>query len=79
MFQKINLIKGGDNLKRKNLIKFRIDMGYKSKDMADKLGITFTKYSNLENGRVEPSLDFIYKFQEIFDVEDVLELFRKLA
>lgn len=79
MFQKINLIKGGDNLKRKNLIKFRIDMGYKSKDMADKLGITLTKYSNLENGRVEPSLDFIYKFQEIFDVEDVLELFRKLA
>ena len=65
-------------MKRKNLVKFRIDMGYKSKDMADKLGITTTKYSNLENGKVEPSLDFIYKFQEIFDVEDVLELFRKL-
>ena len=66
-------------MKRKNLMKFRIDMGYKSKDMADKLGITTTKYSNIENGRVEPSLEFVYKFQGIFDVEDVLELFRKLA
>ena len=66
-------------MKRKNLMKFRIDMGYKSKDMAEKLGITNTKYSNIENGKVEPSLEFIYKFQEIFDVEDALELFRKLA
>lgn len=65
-------------MKRKNLMKFRIDMGYKSKDMADKLGITKTKYSNLENSKVEPSLEFVYKFQELFDVEDVLELFRKM-
>ena len=76
MFQKINLIKGGDNLKRKNLIKFRVDLGLKSKDMAERLGITNTKYSNIENGRVEPSIEFVYKFREEFDLDEVLELFK---
>ncbi len=66
--------KGGENLKRKNLIKLRIDLGLKSKEMAEKLGITTTKYSNIENGKVKPSIDFAYKIQEVFDVEDVLEL-----
>lgn len=66
--------KGGENLKRKNLIKLRIDLGLKSKEMAEKLGITTTKYSNIENGKVKPSIDFAYKIQEVFEVEDVLEL-----
>lgn len=63
-------------MKRKNLIKFRIDLGLKSKEMAEKLGITKTRYSNLENGKVEPSMDLLYKFQEVFDVDDVLELLK---
>ena len=80
MFQMINFQfilkqkKGGENLKRKNLIKLRIDLGLKSKEMAEKLGITTTKYSNIENGKVKPSIDFAYKIQEVFEVEDVLEL-----
>lgn len=80
MFQMINFQyilkqkKGGESLKRKNLIKLRVDLGLKSKEMAEKLGISTTKYSNIENGKVKPSIDFAYKIQELFDVEDVLEL-----
>lgn len=66
--------KGGESLKRKNLIKLRVDLGLKSKDMADKLGVSTTKYSNIENGKVKPSIDFAYKIQKVFDVDDVLEL-----
>ena len=47
-------MKGGEIVKRKNLIKMRIDLGLKSKDVAEKLGITTTKYSNIENGKVNP-------------------------
>jgi DNA-binding XRE family transcriptional regulator len=69
-------MKRGDEMKRKNLMKFRIDLGLKSKEMAEKLGITKTRYSNLENGKVEPSMDLLYKFQEVFEVDDVLELLK---
>ena len=64
-------------MKRKNLIKFRIDLGLKSKEMAEKLGVTTTRYSNIENGKVEPSIEFLYKMQEVFEVDDVLELMKK--
>jgi len=70
-------MKRGDKLKRKNLIKFRIDLGLKSKEVADKLGITRTKYSNIENGKVEPSMELLYKFKEIFDIDDILEVMKK--
>lgn len=76
MFQKINLAKESDNLKRKNLVKFKVDLGLKSKDMAKRLGITNTKYSNIENGRVDPSIELLFKFREEFDADDVLELFK---
>ena len=70
-------MKGGEIVKRKNLIKFRIDNGLKAKDITEKLGITKTKYSNIENGRVKPSLEFACKFQEAFDVEDIFELLKE--
>lgn len=63
-------------MKRKNLIKFRIDLGLKSKEMAAKLDITTTRYSNLENGKVAPSIGLLYKIQEVFGVDDVLELLK---
>lgn len=64
-------------MKRKNLKKFRIDLDLKSKDMAEKLGVSTSYYSNFENGKVEPSIEFAYKFQEVFGVDDVMELFKK--
>ena len=63
-------------MKRKNLIKLRIDLGLKSIEMAEKLNITRTKYSNIENGRVKPSIDLAYKIQEVFNVDDVMELLK---
>jgi DNA-binding XRE family transcriptional regulator len=73
----LKLIKGGEIMKRKNLIKFRIDNGLKAKEIADRLEITKTKYSNIENGRVRPSIDFACKFQEVFKVDDVFELLKE--
>ena len=64
-------------MKRKNLVKFRIDLGLKSKEMAEKLGMTSVRYSNLENGKVEPSIGTLYKFQEVFGVDNVLDLMKQ--
>lgn len=69
--------KGGEIMKRKNLIKFRVDLGLKSVEMADKLGITRTKYSNIENGKVKPSIDLAYKIQEVFNIDDVMGLLKE--
>lgn len=66
----------GEYMKRKNLIKFRIEQGFKSKEMAEKLGVTVIKYSNIENCRVKPSIDFAYKLQSVFNVDDVMELLK---
>ena len=64
-------------MKRKNLIIFRIELGLKSKEMAEKLGISTVRYSNIENGKVEPSIELLYKMQDLFGVDDVLELMKK--
>ena len=61
-------------MRRKNLIKFRIDLGLTGKEMAEKLGISNVKYSNIENGKANPTIELLYKFQNIFDVDDVLNL-----
>lgn len=66
-------------MKRLNLIKFRIDLGLKSKDVAEKLGITKQHYSNIENGKVNPTYSIMEKFGEVFEdmYEDIWELFKK--
>lgn len=63
-------------MKLKNLIKFRIDKGLKSNEMAKLLGLSKTAYSNLENGKRKPTIELAYKIQEVFDVDDVLYLFQ---
>lgn len=62
---------------RKNLKKFRIDKGLKTKDMANLLGVSVSYYSRFENGHVDPSYGFMEKFGEIFSYDDVWELFKK--
>lgn len=66
-------------MKRLNLIKFRIDLGLKSKDVAERLGITKQHYSNIENGKVNPTYKILEKFGEVFEdmYEDIWELFKK--
>ena len=62
-------------MKLKNLIKFRIDNNLSSKEMADKLDLSTTAYSNLENGKKKPTVELAFKIQKVFKVDNVLELF----
>ena len=66
-------------MKRKNLKLFRMQQGLSSKEMAEKLGVNYTYYSNVENGRINPSYSFCEKFGNIFKnkYEDFWELFKK--
>lgn len=81
MFQILNYqfilkqMKGGEIVKLKNLIKFRIDLGLSSKEMANKLNLSTTAYSNLENGKKKPTIELAFTIQEVFGVDNVLELF----
>lgn len=62
--------------KRKNLIFWRIEKGLKQVDVIKKLGISSGYYSNLERGRVNPSFPLLMKFKEIFEIDDIVELFK---
>lgn len=62
-------------MKLKNLIKFRIDNDLSSKEMAKKLNLTTTAYSNLENGKKKPTIEIAFTIQKVFGVDNVLELF----
>lgn len=62
---------------RLNLIMWEKKNNLKAKEVAEKLGISETSYSLLKNGKTTPSLELAYKFQEVFGVDDVLELLRK--
>lgn len=66
-------------MKLKNLIKFRIDNNLSSKEMAEKLNLSPTAYSNLENGKKKPTIEIAYKIQEVFGVDDVMKLLKKEA
>lgn len=66
-------------MKRKNLVKFRIDHNLTSTQMAEKLGFSRVHYSNIETGKKDPTFGFMQKFEETFkdQYEDIWELFRK--
>ena len=66
-------------MKRLNLIKFRIEQGLKSKEMAEKLKISSVHYSNIETGKVDPTFGLMEKFEKAFkdQYEDMWELFKK--
>lgn len=69
-------------MKRKNLIKFRIDLGLKSQEMAEKLGISREHYSYIENGKKDPTFRFLMNFESTckemgIELDDIWELFKK--
>ena len=66
-------------MSRINLKKFRIDLHLMSKEMAEMTGISKAHYSNIENGRKNPTYEYLELFEEIFnvDVKDVWWLFKK--
>lgn len=74
--------KGGEILKRKNLIKLRADLGLKSQELAKLLDISRQHYSNIENGKVDPTFGIITRLETIcrkkgIEIEDIWNLFKK--
>ena len=67
----------GDDLKRVELEVFRTRKQLTQEEMASKLGISRPHYSSIENGKVDPSIELAFKMQEVFGVDDVLNLFKK--
>lgn len=61
---------------RFNLIRFRKKMKLSQNGMADKLETSRPHYSNIENGKVNPSIEFAYKLQDVFKVNNVMELLK---
>ena len=62
---------------RFNLIKFRKKQRLSQEEIAKRLEISRPHYSDIENGKVSPSIDFAFKIQEVFEVDDVMELLKK--
>lgn len=68
---------------RLNLIKFRKmqDKGKNTKTyFAKQLGITRQHYSDIEDGKSNPSFGLMEKFEEVFgnQYEDIWEVFKKV-
>lgn len=73
--------KGGEILRRKNLVKLRADLGLKSQDLAEQLEISRQHYSNIENGKVDPTFGIIVRLEKVlgnagYEVEDIWNLFK---
>lgn len=58
-----------------NLKSLRIDNDYSQNDIASKLGINRSRYSNYENGISEPPLDILIKISNFFNctIDDLLK------
>lgn len=63
--------------RRKKLIFWIIEKRLKQKEIADQLGVTNGHYSSIEKGITNPSYEMLVRFQETFNVKDVLSLFEK--
>jgi transcriptional regulator with XRE-family HTH domain len=61
--------------RRTKLIFWRIENGLKQVDIIRRLGITSGYYSNIEKARVDPSFKLLVKFKDIFEIDDVIDLF----
>lgn len=51
--------------------------GLTQKEMAHRLGITKITYTNLELGNTNPSYNLLERFSQVFEYEDIWELFKK--
>jgi transcriptional regulator with XRE-family HTH domain len=46
----------------------RLAHGYKSKEVAEKLGVSASYLSEIENGKKTPTLDLLQKYSGFFDI-----------
>ena len=68
-------------MRRKNLVKLRADLGLKSQEFAELLEISRQHYSNIENGKVDPTFGIITRLEKVLDnagykIEDIWNLFK---
>lgn len=58
-----------------NLIDFRNNLGFSQKEIAEKLGITYSFYSKIETGERRPSYNFLNKLKKTFPDADIDKIF----
>lgn len=63
----------------RGLSNFRNKKELTQKEMAEKLGVSVSFYSKIEQGRKNTSFNFIKKFKEVFPDADIDKLFFKQA
>lgn len=64
-------------MKRYNLKSFRERQKLTQEEMANKLGIAKITYVNIERGVYNPSFGLLEKFAEVFEYDDIWELFKR--
>ena len=64
-------------MKRLNLKIFRQKLGLTQEEMAKKLDLAKITYANIELGNANPSFGVLEKFEQVFEVNDVWEIFKK--
>lgn len=62
-------------MKREWLVKMRQEKKMSMREIAPLLGISFSHYSDIENGRRNPSLDLSLRMAAFFQI-DVAEIFK---
>lgn len=63
--------------KRYNLKDFRSRQELTQEEMAEKLGISKSHYVAIELGTVNPSVKVLEKFSNLFEYDDIWQLFKK--
>jgi len=61
------LVKPINPIKRYWLVELRNVKGLKTREMAEKFGISFQHYNDIENGRRNPSFELCQGLAEFFD------------
>lgn len=64
-------------MRRLNLKFFRQKLDLTQEEMAEKLDLAKSTYVNIELGVTNPSFGVLEKFAEVFEVDDVWEIFKK--
>lgn len=61
---------------RKNLKKFRQELDLSGPKMAAKLDMDYQAYRRVERGETKVTIEMVEKFNEVFEVDDVLSIFK---
>lgn len=64
---------------RYRLIKWEDEHGYTGRYIADKLGISAPTWCMIKNGKQNPTFKQVMRFKDVFDVDDVLDLFTNIS